>query len=113
MVMKARNPREREEKKPCKSSWTMCMQSLEDALATGERNDFFVFRTGENIRFIDNYFDKVNNQYFRIGKSNSKTDLLRLGRMQHLCRLPSSSSNTNTGHTDSYLEYQEGSSGKR
>jgi len=33
--MKAKNPREREEKKPCKSSWTMCMQALEDTLATG------------------------------------------------------------------------------
>ncbi len=53
------------------------------------------------MKIIDNYFDKFKNQYFRIGKAKCKSDMLRLGRMSHICRYNSATSKTNDDESKS------------
>jgi hypothetical protein len=108
MILHGRNTRKRENKDNCNPKWNTCLQTAEDHLASGSRLEFFVFRTNEELRVIDNYFEKEKNQHFRIGKTKAKSDLLRLGRMPHSCRR-SSSSNTNDDDNSkrSFLEYGE------
>jgi hypothetical protein len=63
----------------------------------------------EELRIIDNYLEKAQNSYFRIGKGKTRSiDQLRLGRMAHSCR-PSSSSKTNDDEHSkgSFLECSE------
>jgi hypothetical protein len=95
LVLQTKITRKRETKENCNRKWNTCLQSIEDNLAEGIKNEFFVFRTNEEMKIIENYFDKYKNQYFRIGKSKSKSDLLRLGRMGHICRYNSATSKTN------------------
>jgi hypothetical protein len=106
LLLAGRATRKRESKDNCNPKWNVCLQAVEDHLAEGHRLDFFVFRTNEELKLIDNYFDKLHNQYFRIGRAKAKTDTLRLGRMPHNCRR-SNTSNTNDDDNSkrSLIEY--------
>ena len=109
MVLEGRGTRKRETKDNCNPKWNICLQTVEDHLASGSRLELFVFRVNEEIRVIDNYLEKVQSSYFRIGRCKDRqTDQLRLGRMPHSCR-PSSSSKTNDDEHSkgSFLESNE------
>lgn len=109
MVIPSEKRRKRDFKRECDRRWTVCLETIEENYVNGQSHEFFVFKTAEKPSFIINYLDATtrNRTYFKIGKSQTRTDNLVIGRMQHCCRPLSGTSQTED--LESNHKYQEGS----
>jgi len=72
--------------KKCYKKWNFCLQQLEDNFHSQHKYDFFVFKTRPSVKIIPDYLNKLNTYYFERKKNVKPIDLLRIGRIPHICR---------------------------